>query len=141
MAGFVFDEPNSMGLESVPAGTRRDVCRLLLTSPLLALRASVKGVHPFVGGSGGEDEFFPECVPVVVEVVGSEGGDGGGTVGGPVHAGSFEADRDQLFRGRFDHAAADLPVGSAIGRIVGAIESWLDVVDQCDDGLPLLAAL
>ena len=96
---------------------------------------SVSNSSVFTGASvhwwlGGEGEVFPEVVPVLVEVLGSEGGHGGGSWYGPVHAGAFETLADELLRGRLNHPGSDLPTALSIAGIVGPIELRLDVVDQ-----------
>ncbi len=47
-------------------------------------------------GSGGQCEVVPEGLPLAVEVDGFQGGDGQCTGLGPVHAGAFEPDADEL---------------------------------------------
>ena len=49
-------------------------------------------------------EVFPERVPVVVDVVSLQLGDGRGSGGRPIHAGPFQADSDQWFSRGLDHS-------------------------------------
>ena len=56
-------------------------------------------------------------MPVIVDVMSSQSGNGGGSGGGPMHAGAFESDTDPLFGGRFDHPCTNLPNVFAVGWI------------------------
>lgn len=92
------------------------------------------------GGSTVQYEGIPEAVPVAVEGLRPQCGDGDGARLAPVHAGSFEPHSHQLSGGGFDPPRADLPIASAIGGIVHAVQAGLHISDQPVQGLPALAA-
>ena len=82
---------------------------------------------------------------MAVEVGGSEGGDGEGTGFGPVPAGAFEALADELFAGRFDHAAfveysADLPAACLGGGVVHVVLLVGHIRQQLVDGFARAAS-
>ncbi len=91
-------------------------------------------------GSGDQCELFPEVVPFSVEVGGFEGGDGEGAVFGPVPAGTFEPDADELFATRLHAAGADWPATVAICGIVQMVALTREIRPQVLQGLARLAA-
>lgn len=69
-----------------------------------------------------------EAVPVVVQVVGSQGGDGEGFGFALVHAEAFQAHPDRLFGGRLVDAGADLVIVLTVIGIVHTVDAGADIV-------------